>query len=100
GLVIENMTTVEVTMSLDAIAHTFSVGYHHEGELSKAERFPFRPHMECALYDDDELLLEGYLDQPRIEYSESSYRIELTGASKTGQLVDASNVAKGRSLAN
>src|SRR5690606_7170291 len=100
GRSLENWTNVEITMSLDALAHTFTVGYHHEGDLSKAQRFPFRPHMECALFDDDELLVDGYLDQPRIEYSESSYRIELFGASRTGQLVDSSNVAKGRELKN
>lgn len=78
-------TSATITRSLEQTCSSFSLTTT-DGAFDK----PILTGSLCQIYYDNQLILTGYIDGYTEEYSASSHTVNVTGRSKTQDLVDSS----------
>lgn len=79
----------EVTLSLEQGTNSFSLHYADQWQLD-GERIRIREGDRCELVADGEVLLDGYVDEARIEYDAGQRSFSCSGRAKTADLIDCS----------
>jgi prophage tail gpP-like protein len=77
--------SVQVTASMETLAHTFSV----ETYVAGGALFPFYAFAPAQLFDGDDLLVDGYLEQPDDSRGPEGRSTTLLGKSTTNHLQEA-----------
>lgn len=95
GKVHQGFRSGDVTLSLEQGTNNFSLNYADRWEF-KGEHVRIRAGDRCELAIDDEVLLDGYVDETNIEYDPDRLSFSCSGRAKTADLVDCS-VVKGKS---
>jgi prophage tail gpP-like protein len=76
-----------VRQSLDRLAITFQLSYTDRWAEGQ-EPWPIEEGDACAVLVDDEVLVEGYVDETDSTYTDRSWSLGVSGRSKLGDLVD------------
>lgn len=85
--------SAEIQMSLETIASTFSI----QVMVPYGDPFPYYRFASVELYDGNDLILKGYLEQPDDSFAPDGSQTSLPGKSITGHIVESSAVLEGKS---
>lgn len=83
-----------VTCSLENFARTFQISYSDKWIQAFTDSFPFTEGDTCEIVVDDEVVIDGFIDEITIDYDGKSHRMQVSGRSWNGHMVDASAVHK------
>lgn len=83
-----------VVCSLENFARTFAISYSDKWLQSYTSQFPFTEGDACEITVDGEVVIDGFIDEITIDYDGKSHRMQVTGRSWNGHMVDASAVHK------
>lgn len=77
---------VQLTRSIDTVPASFSIGvtekYPHRSDID------IKPGAVCAVKIGGDLVLTGYIDRYEASYSASAHAVQISGRSKSGDLLD------------
>jgi prophage tail gpP-like protein len=93
GVALSGWKTVEITRSLEQLAHTFTVGYTAPLESGGQPR-RIASGSACTVSIDKTKLLAGYVVDAQHSYDATTRSYSVSGASKTIDLVDCAAVHK------
>ena len=90
GSSFEGWTSAQVTRSMEQLAGSFALTLAGRG----ADNLPvvIGPGGDCQVSLDGEVVITGYIDRVRINYSKDSHELEVSGRDKSGDLVDCSAI--------
>lgn len=92
-------TSVHIHQSLDAIADSFDLTLTEQWAEGQAD-IPIKMGSPCDVWIDDTKLITGYVDDVNTTYDSQQHSIQVTGRSKTGDLVHCSNAATRKQFNN
>jgi len=88
--------SVEVSRSMGEAAATFSLDVHDQWAVAPNwAPWPIHAGDPCQILLDGVLVVTGYVDDHQISYDADSHGQQISGRSKTGDLVDSSVMKKG-----
>jgi prophage tail gpP-like protein len=82
-------TTVQITRSMEQIAHSFSVSYVDK-MLPEAEPLSIKEGDAVKVSIEDDDVIDGWVDISDISYDDASHRAYVSGRSKACDLIDCS----------
>jgi len=83
--------TVQLTRSIEQFAQTFRVGFS-ESWSQQEEPIPILEGQAVAIEVDGETILNGFVENNQIDYSDDNHTMSVEGRSKTGDLVDSAAI--------
>lgn len=93
GTVHRGWTSVRITLGMEQIAGTFSLG-QSERWSGQETPWPIYPGDQCRLAIGDDAVITGYVDDSNPEYDKESHGIQIQGRDRTGDLVDCAAIHK------
>jgi prophage tail gpP-like protein len=87
GLKYEGWQNISVNRSIEQVASSFSVGFA-ELWYKDGKAIPIDEGEDVDVKLDGELVITGYVDTSNITYDAQTHSAQITGRSKTGDLVD------------
>jgi prophage tail gpP-like protein len=79
----------EVNLSMEQAANAFSIRYADRW-TPKGDAWPIEAGDACKILIDGETVLSGYVDESTVRYNDKTQELEITGRSKTADLIDCS----------
>lgn len=89
GLVFEGWQNVRITHDVTQLCSSFSLAIVDRW-VGQVDKFPLSSGMSCEVLIDNEIVLSGYIDVVSRNISAKENKIEVSGRSKAGDLVDCS----------
>lgn len=89
GLVFEGWQNVKITHDVTQLCSAFSLAVVDRW-FGQVDRFPLSSGMACEVLIDNEIVLSGYIDVVSRNVAAKESKIEVSGRSKAGDLVDCS----------
>lgn len=91
GAIHQGWTSVSVTLNLDHLSGSFSLGltddYLRDGALI---RHPIRGGVACRVEVDGEVVITGHIDKVSPSYGPTRHEVTIAGRDRTGDLLDCS----------
>lgn len=89
GVEYSGWKTARVTLSLEAVAGSFSLSVS-ERWGNRPQAWPIREEDECKLLIDGKPVITGYVDERAPSFSPTEHGVTVSGKDKTGALVECS----------
>lgn len=81
-----------VTMGIEQFAREFSVEVSDKWREALGQPLPFKKGQSCKLSLDDEVVVDGFIDDVPVQYDGSGHQVTVVGRSNTGDMVDCSAI--------
>jgi len=91
GRIYNGWTTVDITRGLRQVASTFRLSVTDKWRNQKVN---IRPFDSCILQYNGVKIITGYVDSTSVSYDALQHSVQITGRSKTGDLVDCSCLSR------
>jgi len=88
-------TALQVTRSMEQLAHSFSVALTDRWGEGDYSEIPVEAGDACAISYKSDWVTNGYVDDDSLGYDARSHTVEFDGRSATGDLVDCAAVYQG-----
>ncbi len=93
--IFETWLTAKVTRSLNAVSGCFEISFVTNFDTD-LKSIALKPGDECELCYDDQILITGFIDQIDNSCSADSFKFQVKGRDRTGDLVDSANIYNAR----
>lgn len=89
GMIHGGWTAIEMPLSIEALAGSFSLTLTDLDPISR-QVIQIPPGAPCSVAINDETIITGYVDDAGVNYDAVTHAVKITGRDHTGDLVDCS----------